>query len=91
LNFELSGNEAIVHLIKFLWTHAIVSHCLQGTAAKSKETKVAEIVYTSSIVHEPNDLLEINLADEGSDSDDDKCYFKVRMKKKKTPAAPFPE
>jgi hypothetical protein len=73
-----------------LWTHASVSHYVQGTAAKSKKTKVAKMVYTSSIVHEPNDVSAINLADEGSESDDDDSYSKVRMETKLIPALPSP-
>jgi hypothetical protein len=47
---------------------------LQGTAAKSKKTKVAKMVYTATIVHKPNDVSAINLAVEGSEFDDDESY-----------------
>jgi hypothetical protein len=61
-----------------------------GHRGKVKETKVVKMVYTSSIVHEPNDVSAINLTDEGSESDDDESYSKVRMKTKITPALPSP-
>jgi hypothetical protein len=31
-------------LLEFLWTHAIVSHYEQGTAAKSKKTMLPKMV-----------------------------------------------
>jgi hypothetical protein len=43
-----------------------------------------------SIVHEPNDESAINLADEGSESDDDDSYSKDRMETKIIPALPSP-